>query len=204
MLPGKWREGRVVSEKGRRTDYRRKLAASVKFYSLKNMGGGILAAQWLGLQVFTGGAMGCIPGQILQAAEWRREKPQQTAGLLAPGGGNKVLGTQIAVFLRHFYTALSKTLGKQEGKKAFPGRRNSPVKGCSQEVKSCDGGPRASRVGGRSLRERFCKEAERRSALHLRSPGSDFGVSVRGEAPHPSFCWGAHPPEEGDPPSPNA
>lgn len=37
------------------------------------------------------------------------------------------------------------------------------------------------------------------SALHLRSPGSDFGVSVRGEAPHPSFCWGAHLPERGRP-----
>ena len=39
-----WEVERVASslgEKGRRTDYRRKLAASVKFYSLKTMGGGI-------------------------------------------------------------------------------------------------------------------------------------------------------------------
>lgn len=45
----------------------------------------------------------------------------------------------------------------------------------------------------------LCKEAGCPSALHLCSPGSDFGVSRRGEAPHPSFCWGAHLPERGRP-----
>lgn len=85
------------------------------------------------------------------------------------------------------YTALSKTLGKQEGKKAFPGRRNSPVKGWGLEVKSC-----AGTLGVQGWREvskgALLQEAERRSAPFISAaPGSDFGVSVRGEALHPSF-----------------
>ena len=58
-----------LGEKGRGTDYKGKLAASVKFYSLKNMGGG--------LHVFTGGDAGSIPGQILQAVEWRGKQPKR-------------------------------------------------------------------------------------------------------------------------------
>lgn len=139
-----------LGEKGRRTDYRRKLAASVKFYSLKTMGGGIPWRPVVRTPGFHWRGRGLHPRSDLASRGMEEgKKPQQTAGLLAPGGGNKVLGTQIAVFLRHFYTALSKTLGKQEGKKAFPGRRNSPVKGWGLEVKSCAGDPgRPGLAGG--------------------------------------------------------
>ena len=69
------------------------------------------------------------------------EQTHQTAGLLALGGGNRVLETEVAIFVRHFYTSRNETLGKQGRKGAFPGKRASAVKAWGLEVEGCAGNP---------------------------------------------------------------
>ena len=102
-----------LGEKGRGTDYRGKLAASVKFYSLKTTGGGIPWRPVVRTPRVHWRGRGFHPRSDLASCGMERgKKPKRCEGnndskLL--GCYLRVVGTQIAVFLRHFYTALSKT-----------------------------------------------------------------------------------------------